>query len=259
MYTSATTQKPEAKWQGLTKDGYTLLLTRAGMMRILSNLKRTGLSNLVKVSKNNSLNNVIMNLIAKVVSNANSLENLSSPDKSAIQVFTAVGKTRKYQILTQPLGSKKAGIIFIRSQPRDISTGYEYEDESEQMVGGNQTSRRRLGRTGRKRAKARNSRQGHQNPSTNSHTSNLPLQVRRKLNEIKRDSGHPGNHGRVTLTDGTQTNHYTAGDYRIFGHHDQTGRFHYKGYGQHTGKTNNEYKVKGWDGKDFTAYGKKGR
>ncbi|NMG10280.1 DNA/RNA non-specific endonuclease [Brasilonema sp. UFV-L1] len=132
MYASATAQKPSVVWQGSTRDGYTLRLTRTGLARITSKLKQTGLENLVKSNMNGSLEGAVVRAIAQIVSNATRCGTLSRPDSGTnIQVFTAIGRTRNYQILTQPIDSKQAGIISIRSLAREISRESQYESESE--------------------------------------------------------------------------------------------------------------------------------
>jgi hypothetical protein len=138
MYASSsppTAQKPSVVWQGSTRDGYTLRLTRSGLARITSKLKQMGLENLVKSNMNSSLEGAVVRSIAQIVSNATRCGTLSRPDSGTkILVFTAVGRTRNYQILTQPLGSRQAGIISIRSLAREISRESEYETESEHAL-----------------------------------------------------------------------------------------------------------------------------
>lgn len=132
MYASATAQKPLLVWQGSTKDGYTLRLTHSGLARITSKLKQTGLENLVKSNMNGNLEGAVVRLIAQMVSNATRSGTLSRPDSGTnIQVFTTIGRTRNYQILIQPLGSRQGAIIFIRSRSREISREWEQESEYE--------------------------------------------------------------------------------------------------------------------------------
>ncbi|MBN3878092.1 hypothetical protein [Nostoc sp. JL23] len=133
MLASKTSTKPSLVWQGLTKDGYTLLLTRVGVARITSNLKRTGLENLVQSNKNANLTDAIVRSVAQIVSNATRFKTQESSylDRQ-IHVFTVQGKRRNFQILTQPINNKYAGIIFIRSQPRGIEQEWEQESESGQ-------------------------------------------------------------------------------------------------------------------------------
>jgi hypothetical protein len=130
MYASATAHKASLVWQGSTRDGCTLQLTRSRLARITSKLKQTGLENLVKSNMNGNLEGAIVRSIAQVVSNATHSGTLSRPDSGTnIQVFTAIGRTRNYQILIQPLGSRQGAIIFIRSQSREISREWEQESE----------------------------------------------------------------------------------------------------------------------------------
>jgi hypothetical protein len=126
MYASQTSTKPSVVWQGSTKDGYTLGLTRSALTQIISQLKQTGLEHLVRRLRSNnqgSLESAVLGAIAQVVSNAT-----RSRSGQNTQVFTAVGKTRKYQIATQPIGHQQGVIIFVRSRP---TQEFEYEGEYE--------------------------------------------------------------------------------------------------------------------------------
>jgi len=55
------------------------------------------------------------------------------------QVFTAVGKTRKHQIVTQPIEHKQSAILFVRSHPIQ-----EFESEGEGEAGEEITNNFRL-------------------------------------------------------------------------------------------------------------------
>jgi hypothetical protein len=130
MYASQTSTKPSVVWQGSTKDGYTLRLSRSALTQIGSKLKQTGLEHLVRRLRSNnqgSLESAVMGAIAQVVSNAT-----RSRSGQNTQVFTAVGKTRKYQIATQPIGHQQSAILVVRSLPvqefeYEYEDGYEYE------------------------------------------------------------------------------------------------------------------------------------
>lgn len=107
-------------------------LSRSGLARITSKLKQTGLENLVKSNMNGNLEGAVVRLIAQIVSNATRFGTLSRPNSGInIQVFTAIGRTRNYQILVQPFGSRQGAIVFIRSQSRGISREWEQESEYE--------------------------------------------------------------------------------------------------------------------------------
>lgn len=126
------TKTPSLVWKGSTLDGYTLLLSCSGLAKIMSNLKQTGLKNLVKSNMNGSLKSAVVRSIDQIVSHAKRSGTVAIPDVGKnIQVFTAVGRTRNYQILTQPSDSKQSSIIFVRSQPIQE---FEYEDEYERML-----------------------------------------------------------------------------------------------------------------------------
>lgn len=251
MYTSLTTQKPQVIWQGLTKDGYTVMLTRAGMTRISSSLKHAGLENLVKSNMNGDLEDAIVRLIAQVVSNATRSGTLSRPDSGTkIQVFTTVGRTRSYQILTQPLGSGQAGIISIRSQPREILREGEQESESEleQTLQEGEHEAGRLRRPdglsrkrGGKSKQATRGRGFYRKVNTQFQWNNVPDQVRKKVNEIVLMKMPAQN--KVEFTDKSKHSYWRAGNHRIFGDFTQDGFFNFVGYGQHQGKTNNVYNV----------------
>jgi hypothetical protein len=143
MYASQTSTKPSVVWQGSTKDGYTLRLSRSALTQIGSKLKQTGLEHLVRRLRSNnqsSLESAVMGAIAQVVSNAT-----RSRSGQNTQVFTAVGKTRKYQIATQPIGHQQSAILVVRSLPLEFKNEFEGEfeykyeselwNESEGMVG----------------------------------------------------------------------------------------------------------------------------
>lgn len=71
----------------------------------------------------------------------------------------------------------------------------------------------------------------------------LEPQVANKINDIAQTGGR-GSHGPVMLTDGTECEHWRAGDYRIFGtYDDQAETFTVIGHGRHTGTGNRSYKV----------------
>ncbi|HEY9611550.1 hypothetical protein [Allocoleopsis sp.] len=123
MFAPTTSKSAPVLWQGKTRDGYTLRLTRSGLAKIVSNLQQTGLHNLVQNNLNGSHEAAVVRAIAQVVSNA-----AHSSSGQNTQVFTAVGKTRKYQILTQPIDSKQSAILFVRSRP---TQEFEYEGEFE--------------------------------------------------------------------------------------------------------------------------------
>jgi hypothetical protein len=153
MYASQTSTKPSVVWQGSTKDGYTLGLTRSALTQIGSKLKQTGLEHLVRRLRSNnqgSLESAVLGAIAQVVSNAT-----RSRSGQNTQVFTAVGKTRKYQIATQPIGHQQSAILVVRSLPLEFKNElegefeYEYEselwNESEAMVGGGRRGSQQAG------------------------------------------------------------------------------------------------------------------
>jgi hypothetical protein len=74
----------------------------------------------------------------------------------------------------------------------------------------------------------------------------LEKQVRNKVNEIAQDGAESvrNSHGKVELSDGTTCDHWRAGDYRIFGSWNAgQGQFDFIGWGMHTGRGNDKYKV----------------
>lgn len=274
-------------WQGSTKDGYILRLTGSGLAKIVSNLKQTGLDNLVQSNMNGSLQGAVVRSLAQIVNHATALGTVSSQAFGRnLQAFTAIGKTRQYQILTTPIDSKQSEIFFVRSRPiQQLQNEFEYEGEYESEYEGEHEGEyevmRAIGRqgpkkrSGRSRRKQRRVQQGHQppQPSKATHSSNkvrkhkqpgqskLPEPVRKKLKEINQNP-QSGQKGPVQLKDGTITNHYEGGSkkLRIFGHPDpaQPNRFRYVGYGEHTGpdSTNRQYRVYRRDGRQETARGK---
>jgi hypothetical protein len=137
MLAAKPSRKTSAVWQGLTKDSYTLRLTRSVLTQIISKLKQTGLEHLVKSNNKGNLEAAVVVSIAQVVNHANASGTVSSQEFGRnLLAFTAIGKTRKYQILTQPIDSKQGAIIFIRSEPSEISREWqqremEYDSELE--------------------------------------------------------------------------------------------------------------------------------
>ena len=130
MLTSKLSRQTSAVWQGLTKDGYTLRLTRSVLTQIISKLKQTGLEHLVHSLRSNNKVNLecaVIRSIAQVVNHANASGTVSSREFGQnLRAFTAIGKTRKYQVLTQPIDTKQSAIIFVRSRP---TQEFEYEGE----------------------------------------------------------------------------------------------------------------------------------
>jgi hypothetical protein len=112
MFATKTPKSAPALWKGETQDGYTLRLSRSGLAKIMSNLKQTGLHTLVQNNLNGSREAAIVRAIAQVVSHAT-----RSNSSQNTQVFTAVGKTRMYQIVTQPIGHQRSAILVVRSRP----------------------------------------------------------------------------------------------------------------------------------------------
>jgi len=129
MLTAKPSRQSSAVWQGLTKDGYTLRLTRSTLTQIISKLKQTGLEHLVHSLRSNNqvnLEGAVIRSIAQVVNHATASGTVSSREFGQnLRAFIAIGKTRKYQILTQPIDSKQSAIIFVRSQPKAISREWE--------------------------------------------------------------------------------------------------------------------------------------
>ncbi|MDZ8260755.1 hypothetical protein [Nostoc sp. ChiQUE01b] len=125
MFATTTPKSAPVVWQGETRDGYTLRLTRSGLAKIASNLQQTGLHHLVQNNLNGSREAAVVRAIAQVVTNATR----SSANQNT-QVFTAIGKTRKYKIVTQPIDRQQSAIMFVRSLPIQ-EFEYEYEDEYE--------------------------------------------------------------------------------------------------------------------------------
>jgi hypothetical protein len=110
-------------WQGRTQDGHTVRLTRSGLTKILSNLNRTGLRRLIRGNLNRNREAAVVRAIAQVVSRAT-----RSRSGQNTQVFTAIGKTRTYEIVTQPIGHQQSVIVLVRSLPLQE---FEYEGEFE--------------------------------------------------------------------------------------------------------------------------------
>ena len=134
MLASKTSRQPSAVWQSSTKDGYTLRLTRSVLTQIISNLKQTGLEHLVHSIHSNdksSLESAVVSAIAQVVNHATASETVSSRTFGRnLRTFTAIGKTRKYQVLTQPIDNKQSAIIFVRSRPtQEFESEYEFSDD----------------------------------------------------------------------------------------------------------------------------------
>lgn len=130
MYASQTLRKPSVVWQGSTKDGYTLGLTDSTLTKISSKLKQTGLEHLVHGLRSNSqgsLESDVVRAIAQVVNHATASGTVSSREFGRnLRAFTAMGKMRTYQILTQPINRQQSVIIFVRAHPMQE---FEYESE----------------------------------------------------------------------------------------------------------------------------------
>ncbi|WP_427157441.1 hypothetical protein ACQFX9_18080 [Aliinostoc sp. HNIBRCY26] len=118
-------------WKGSTPDGYTLLLSRDGLVKITANLKQTGLESLVKSNMNGTLEGSVTRSIALIVNNAKRSGTLSSHTfGNNLRVFAAVGKTGNYQILTEPIDEKTSLIIFVKRQPKLVDREFEMELET---------------------------------------------------------------------------------------------------------------------------------
>lgn len=130
MFATTTPKSSSVLWQGETQDGYTLRLSRSGLAKIMSNLKQTGLHTLVQKNLNGSREAAVVRVIAQVVSNATH----SSPGQNT-QVFTTVGKTRKYQIVTHPIDHQQSAILFVRSRPLELEHEFEGEFEPKYKSG----------------------------------------------------------------------------------------------------------------------------
>jgi hypothetical protein len=133
MLAAKPSRQSSAVWQGSTKDGYTLRLTRSALTRVISQLKQTGLEHLVKSNNKGNLEAAVVVSIAQVVNHANASGIVSSREFGRnLRAFTAIGKTRQYQILTQPIDRKQSVIIFVRSTPiQKVENEYENEYEGE--------------------------------------------------------------------------------------------------------------------------------
>jgi hypothetical protein len=136
MLTAKPSRQSSGVWQGLTKDGYSLRLTRSVLTQIISKLKQTGLEHLVHSLRSNnkvSLEGAVVRSIAQVVNHATASGTVSSREFGQnLRAFTAIGKTRKYQILTQPIDRKQSAILFVRSRPiQQLQNEFEKEYEGE--------------------------------------------------------------------------------------------------------------------------------
>jgi hypothetical protein len=133
MLTAKPSRQSSAVWQGLTKDGYTLRLNRSRLTPIISQLKQTGLEHLVKSNNKGNLEAAVVVSIAQIVKHAAASRTVSSQEFGQnLRAFTAIGKTRKYQVLTQPIDSKQSAILFLRSTPiQKVENEYEGEYENE--------------------------------------------------------------------------------------------------------------------------------
>lgn len=154
MYASQTSTKPSVVWQGSTKDGYTLRLTRSALTQISSQLQKTGLENFVRRLRSNnqsSLESAVMRAIAQVISRARASRTVSSQEFGRnLQAFTAIGKTRRYQILTQPSDRQQGVIVFVRSRPiQEFEYEGEFEGVFESEYEGRPPRRRRASAPGR--------------------------------------------------------------------------------------------------------------
>ena len=86
---------------------------------------------------------------------------------------------------------------------------------------------------------------------TSCNWNDLPAQVRNKVNEVADDGGR-NSHGAVSLNNGTQCQHWRAGNYRIFGNY-QGNTFTFIGYGEHTGRGSGAYTVQVCGGRSTRA------
>ena len=81
---------------------------------------------------------------------------------------------------------------------------------------------------------------------------NLETQVRNKVNEVADDSGRNGNGS--TEIDGNNYQHWSAGDYRVFGSWArQAQMLNFVAWGRHTGSGNRSYRVYLADGRTLTV------
>lgn len=79
---------------------------------------------------------------------------------------------------------------------------------------------------------------------------NVPEQVRKKVNDVALGGGAGGN-GNTTI-EGNSYQHWPAGSYRIFGSWAREAKkLNFVAYGTHSGKTNTEYKITLYNGKEM--------
>jgi hypothetical protein len=114
-------------WKGATEDGRKLLLTDAGMRKLVDSLpEEPQLKALVKSNFNGNLKGAIARTVQQLTKNARYSGNLRCNSGKKYQVFTADIGGENYQIFTQQLDSKQNLIIAIRSQ----TTATNLEEES---------------------------------------------------------------------------------------------------------------------------------
>jgi hypothetical protein len=101
-----------------TPDGYTLLLPRSGLTRIISRLQDSGLNGLVSDDFRGNIVDGIVSSIGKLAKNARRTGNVShAKSQKKYPIFMAPAHGGKYLLLTQPLTNRQNAIIFVRFDP----------------------------------------------------------------------------------------------------------------------------------------------